>query len=258
MNEQGGSAAPVRRYNVAVRLLVVEDEHRLAARLARGLREEGFAVDTASTVSEGRERVIETPYDLVLLDVRLPDGSGIDLVREWRGEGFTASILVLTARDLLEDKLAGLNAGADDYLTKPFAFEEVLARVHALLRRRAAPPQDVVTIGDVRLDRTGRRVERGGEPVDLTPREFALLEFFVLHAGQALSRATIAEHVWDAQYDARSNVIDVMVARLRRKLERGGTERLIRTIPGAGYVFEPGGDPNGSPGAPSPSRGARA
>jgi DNA-binding response OmpR family regulator len=229
-------------YTVVVRLLLVEDEHRLAVRLARGLREEGFAVDTAPTTALARDRVIETDYDLVLLDLKLPDGSGLDLLAEWRDEGFTAPILVLTAKDLLVDKVKGLDAGADDYLTKPFSFEELLARTRALLRRRTAPLQDLIEIGDLRIDRTGHRVERAGTPVELTAKEFALLELLALHAGQVLSRAAIAEHVWDAAYDAHSNVIDVMVGRLRRKLSARPDDRLIHTISGVGYVFRSGGD----------------
>jgi DNA-binding response OmpR family regulator len=230
-------------YTVVVRLLLVEDEHRLADRLARGLREEGFAVDTVPTTALARERVIETDYDVVLLDLKLPDGSGLDLLAEWRNEGFSAPILVLTAKDLLADKIKGLDAGADDYLTKPFSFEELLARIRALLRRRPAPPQDVIEVGDVRINRTGHRVERAGAPVELTAKEFALLELLALHAGQVLSRAAIAEHVWDATYDAQSNVIDVIVGRLRRKL--GGArpdDRLIHTVSGVGYVFRNGGE----------------
>jgi len=224
-------------YNLSVRLLVVEDEHRLADRLARGLREEGFAVDTAPTAALARDRIIETDYDLVLLDLKLPDGSGFDLLAEWRGEGFAAPILVLTAKDLLADKVRGLDGGADDYLTKPFSFDELLARIRALLRRRGAPPQDVIEIGDLRIDRTGHRVERAGRPIELTAKEFALLELFALHAGQVLSRAAIAEHVWDSAYDAQSNVIDVIVGRLRRKLEPIPAGRIIHTVAGVGYVF---------------------
>ncbi len=152
-----------------MRLLLVEDEHRLAVRLARGLREEGFAVDTAGTTAVARECVVETDYDLVLLDLKLPDGSGLDLLAEWRSEDVTAPVLVLTAKDLLADKVNGLDAGADDYLTKPFSFEELLARIRALLRRHTAPPQDVIEIGDLRIDRTGHRVAHGGTPVELTP-----------------------------------------------------------------------------------------
>lgn len=225
-----------------MRLLLVEDEHRLAVRLARGLREEGFAVDTAATIALARERVVETDYDLVLLDLKLPDGSGLDLLAEWRADGVAAPILVLTARDLLADKVTGLDAGADDYLTKPFSFEELLARIRALLRRRPAPPQDVIEIGTLRIDRTGHRAERAGTPVDLTAKEFALLELLALHAGHVLSRSTIAEHVWDAAYDAHSNVIDVIVARLRRKLGARPDDRLIHTVAGVGYVLRTDGD----------------
>ncbi len=227
-------------YTVVVRLLLVEDEHRLAVRLARGLREEGFAVDTAGTTAVARECVVETDYDLVLLDLKLPDGSGLDLLAEWRSEDVTAPVLVLTAKDLLADKVNGLDAGADDYLTKPFSFEELLARIRALLRRRTAPPQDVIEIGDLRIDRTGHRVAHGGTPVELTAKEFALLELLALHAGQVLSRGAIAEHVWDAAYDAQSNVIDVIVGRLRRKLGARPNDRLIHTVAGVGYVLRTG------------------
>jgi DNA-binding response OmpR family regulator len=219
-----------------MRLLLVEDERRLADRLARGLREEGFAVDCAASVAEARESVAATAYDLVLLDLGLPDGCGTDLLRQWRRDGFDAPVLILTARDLVEEKVAGLDAGADDYLTKPFAFEEVLARVRALLRRRTAPPRSVLAFDDLTLDRDARRAEKRGEPLDLTPKEFALLEYFMLHPEVVLSRSRIAEHVWDEAYEARSNTIDVILARLRRKIE-SGERRLIHAVPGVGYVL---------------------
>lgn len=219
-----------------MRLLLVEDERRLAERLARGLREEGFSVDCAASCAAAQDAAAATEYDLVLLDLGLPDGSGIELLRGWRGEGFSAPVLILTARDLVEEKVEGLNAGADDYLTKPFAFEEVLARVRALLRRRAAPPRSVLAFGDLTLDRDGRRADKGGQPLDLTPKELSLLEYFMLHPGIVLSRGRIAEHVWDESYEARSNTIDVIVARLRRKIE-SGDGRLIHTAPGVGYVL---------------------
>ena len=266
-----GSPADRPGYSGGMRLLLVEDERRLADRLARGLREEGFAVDAVSSCAAAREHTAGASYDLVLLDLGLPDGSGIDLLRAWRREGSDAPVLVLTARDLVEEKGAGLNAGADDslarvrevsdvpllvltargleadkvrglhsgaddYLTKPFAFEEVLARVRALLRRRAAPPRSLLAFGDLTLDREGRRVEKSGAPLDLTPRELSLLEYFMLHPGVALSRGRIAEHVWDEAYEARSNTIDVIVARLRRKIEQGGPRR-IHAVPGFGYVL---------------------
>lgn len=219
-----------------MRLLLVEDERRLAERLARGLREEGFAVDCAASCAEAREAVAATPYDLILLDLGLPDCSGSDLLRAWRGEGFDAPILILTARDLVEEKVDGLNAGADDYLTKPFAFAEVLARVNALLRRRSAPPRSVLAYADLALDRAGRQATRAGEPLDLTPKELALLEYFMLHPEVVLSRGQIAEHVWDEAYEAKSNTIDVILARLRHKIE-SGEGRLIHNVPGVGFVL---------------------
>ena len=220
-----------------MRLLIVEDERRLADRLGQGLREEGFAVDLAPSVAAGRDRMIESSYDAVLLDLGLPDGSGLELLREWRGEGVVAPVLVLTARDRTDEKVAGLDAGADDYLTKPFDFGELLARIRALLRRTPAAPQSVLQLDDLLLDRTGRSARRGERPLDLTAKEFALLEFFLLRAGAALSRETIAEHVWDASYEARSNVIDVIVGRLRRKLEAGGEPRLLHAVPGVGWAL---------------------
>ncbi len=238
----GSAGAPSRPgagvgYSSAVRILIVEDEHRLGEHVAKGLREEGFAADLASTQARARELMIENPYDLVLLDLMLPDGNGLVLLRDWRREGHSTPVLALTARDLLAEKIAGLDAGADDYLTKPFAFEELLARIRALLRRRAIEPVSVLCLGDLSLDRTARRVERGGRELELTPKEFALLEHFLLHPGATLTRAEIAEHVWDERYEARSNVIDVMVARLRRKLEADGAGRILHAVPGMGYVL---------------------
>jgi len=220
-----------------VRLLVVEDERRLAERLARGLREEGLAVDCASTVAAARDLVIETDYDLVLLDLGLPAGCGLELLAEWRRESRALPVLVLTARDRVDEKVAGLDAGADDYLTKPFEFDELLARVRALLRRRGAPPKSVLAYDDLRLDRTAHRAERAGRTLDLTAKELALLEHFLLHPDVAQSRQAIAEHVWDSSYEARSNVIDVIVGRLRRKLEAEGASRLIHSLPGHGWIL---------------------
>lgn len=220
-----------------MRILIVEDEYRLGEHVAKGLREEGLAADLAPTRARARELMIENPYDLVLLDLILPDGDGLSLLSDWRREGNSTPVLALTARDLLADKIAGLDAGADDYLTKPFEFEELLARIRALLRRRTAEPRDILSVADLTLDRTSRRVQRGDREIELTPKEFALLEHFLLHPGATLTRAEIAEHVWDERYEARSNVIDVMVARLRRKLEAGGDARLLHAVPGMGYAM---------------------
>jgi DNA-binding response OmpR family regulator len=213
----------------------------LARHLQKGLQEEAYAVDIAATAQEAQERIEGTEYDLVVLDVMLPDGLGTDLLARWRADGFIAPVLVLTARDRLDDKLRGFEAGADDYLTKPFAFEELLARVRSLLKRRTAAPAELLRVDDVELDRTHRLVRRAGQPVDLTPKEFALLEYLMLHAGTPLDRTTLAEHVWDEGYDARSNVIDVIVGRLRRKLERDGAPHVLHTVKGIGYVMRAAG-----------------
>lgn len=225
-----------------MRLLLIEDERRLGTRLARGLREGGFAVDHQETVATARDAAIVGDYDLAIVDIQLPDGSGLDLVREWRAENRILPVLILTSRDRLEDKVEGLDSGADDYLTKPFAFEELLARVHALLRRRAFPLQAHLVAGRIRLDRSARTVTIGDEPLALTAKEFALLEHFLLHTGIAVSRENIAEHVWDDTYEARSNVIDVLVGRLRRKLETCGAGGHLHTVVGIGWTFnlEPG------------------
>jgi two-component system OmpR family response regulator len=226
-----------------VRLLIVEDERRLADRVGRGLREEGFAVDHADNLARARALALLTDYDLVLLDLMLPDGSGLELLREWRGRGVQTPVLCLTARDLLKDKVEGLGSGADDYLTKPFAFEELLARARVLLRRRGAPPRQVIEAGPLRVDREARRASWSEVALDLSPREFSLLEYFALHVDVVLSRGRIAEHVWDRAYEARSNTIDVIVARLRRKLEAAGASRPIQAEPGIGYAFRPRGGP---------------
>ena len=221
----------------AVRLLLVEDETLLAKPLARGLREEGYATDVAATGREAFELVEGTDYDLIVLDLGLPDCAGLDLLRRWRSDGVRCPVLILTARDGLEDKLRGLDGGGDDYLTKPFAFAELVARLRTLLRRREAPPVVTLELADLVLDRTRRRVERGGRPVELTPKEFALLEFFLLHPGVVLDRNAIAEHVWDYRYEARTNVIDVIVGRLRKKLGEPPAPRLIHTVKGVGYAL---------------------
>jgi DNA-binding response OmpR family regulator len=221
-----------------VRLLLVEDERRLAMRLARGLREEGFAVDHAENLTRGRDLGIVGDYDIALLDLNLPDGSGLDLLREWRAEGKALPVLVLTARDQLEDKVSGLDAGADDYLTKPFEFAELLARLRSLLRRRAVPPRATIDAGAIHLDRGARRASVGGAPLALTVKEFSLLEHFLLHPSTLVSRDSLAEHLWDESYEARSNVIDVLVSRVRRKLEGAGEKNRLRAVAGAGWIFD--------------------
>lgn len=225
-----------------MRLLLVEDEPLLGRRLEKGLAEEGFAVDLAATLAEAERLEEDAEYDVVILDLMLPDGSGLELLERWRGDGMPIPVLILTARDRLDDKLQGFEAGADDYLTKPFSFEELLARVRSLLRRRGVPPVDVLEVEGLRLDRNRRSVVFEGRPVSLTSKEFALLEHLMLQPDRVQDRLQIAEHVWDATYEARSNVIDVMVGRVRRKIEAAGAPRLIHAVKGVGYVLR---DPEG-------------
>jgi two-component system, OmpR family, response regulator len=231
-----------------MRALVVEDESKMAALLRRGLQEEGFAVDIAANGEDGSWMGSENDYDVILLDVMLPDVDGFEVCRRLRAADRWAPILMLTARDGVRDRVAGLDAGADDYLTKPFSFDELLARVRALLRRGPSERPPVLTVGDLALDPATRRVSRGGQEIDLTPKEFGLLDLFLRHPGEALSRTRILEHVWDFAYDGDSNVVDVYVRYLREKVDRPFGRRSIETVRGVGYRLreEPGAaaDPN--------------
>jgi DNA-binding response OmpR family regulator len=204
--------------------------------LAKGLREQAYAVDVASDARSALERAHDNEYDAVVLDVLLPDGNGRDVCRTLRSEGVAAPVLMLTALGSVQDRISGLDAGADDYLAKPFDFGELLARLRALIRRGSRPPlPEVLQVDDLSLDTRGRRVTRGGREVALTTREYALLEFLVRRAGDVVSRSEIAEHVWDERFDPLSNVIDVYVQRLRRKVDDGRGESIIRTRRGEGY-----------------------
>ena len=221
-----------------MRLLLVEDEPGLANLLQRRLRKAGYAVDVAGTGRKAVDLANENVYDVIVLDLMLPDCSGVQLLEKWRSEGFNCPTLILTARTDIKDKIRGLDAGADDYLTKPFDYQELLARLRSLLRRRGSEPVRMLSFEDVTLDRNGLQVQRDGSPIELTAKELALLEYFMLNPGKVLSRTGIADHVWDDRYKAKSNVIDVVVGRLRRKLEAGGGQRLIFTIKGLGYVLQ--------------------
>jgi two-component system copper resistance phosphate regulon response regulator CusR len=221
-----------------MKLLIVEDEGPAAAFLRRGFSEEGFAVDVAGDVAAAEQAVAAYDYDAIVLDVMLPGGDGFTLCRRWRQAGLTTPIIFLTARDEIADRVHGLELGADDYLVKPFAFAELLARVRALLRRRTPPAPAELRIRDVVIDTARRRVTRGGQPVPLTQREYQLLEHLARHAGQTVTRTALWEHVWDSVSVPDSNVVDVYVRRLRDKL--GRDPEIIETVRGAGYVMAAG------------------
>ncbi len=227
-----------------MRLLLVEDEPDAAAVLAKGLREQAYAVDVATDGATACDQAAMADYDAIILDVMLPEKDGLEVCRQLREDGLAVPILMLTARDGVLDRVAGLDSGADDYLNKPFDFRELLARVRALLRRGSRPPlPERLSVGDLDLDTRARRVQRAGREVSLTAREYALLEYLARRAGAVVGRAEISEHVWDENYDPLSNVIDVYVQRLRRKLDGPGLASLIRTRRGEGYQLVAEGEP---------------
>jgi heavy metal response regulator len=222
-----------------VRILVVEDDRKVARFVRQGLCEEGHAVEIASDGAEALDFVLTEPaYDLIILDVMLPGQDGFGVLKTLRAHKVAVPVLILTARDSVPDRVAGLDLGADDYLTKPFAFEEFLARVRALLRRRDVARAPILTIDDLVVDPATRRVTRGERRIELTARQYALLEYFLRNAGRVLSRQMIAQHVWGLGFDAESNVIDVYVGYLRRKIDRDRERRLLHTVRGAGYVLQ--------------------
>jgi heavy metal response regulator len=220
-----------------MRILVVEDERKIAEFLKKGLRAEGYAVDVAADGEEGHFMAGTGDYDLMVLDLRLPKMDGITLCRTLRGEKFAAPILMLTVRDSVKDKVLGLDSGADDYLSKPFDFEELLARVRALLRKRGATEATRLQVDDLVIDLLAHTAQRGSQDIPLTPKEFALLEYLARNAGVVVSRAMIAEHVWDVNFDSFTNVIDVSINHLRSKVDRDFPKKLIQTIRGRGYVL---------------------
>jgi two-component system, OmpR family, response regulator len=228
-----------------MRVLVVEDEAKIARAIRRGLEHEGYAADVAATGKEAILRVTEQDYDAVVLDVMIPAPDGFAVCRQMRARNRWAPVLMLTARDSVEDRIRGLDAGADDYLVKPFSFGELLARLRALLRRAPAERPATLRVGDVALDPSAHVVTRAGRHVELSAREFALLEFLMRHAGQVLTRTAMLEHVWDYRYDGDSNVVDVYIGYLRRKLEEPSGAPLIRTVRGVGYIMEAASLPGG-------------
>lgn len=223
-----------------MRLLVVEDERGIASALRQGLSEAGYAVDLVRDGMEARDYAVATTYDIILLDILLPKLDGLSLLRDLRGRGMTTPILLLTARDAIDDRVAGLDAGADDYLVKPFSFSELLARIRALLRRPVLRATNRLVAGDISMDLSARAVTRGTQAIVLTPREFAVLEYLLRHPGQALSRAQIAEHVWSWEFHGETNIVDVYIGYLRRKLDEEGAPSVIETLRGYGYRLRDG------------------
>jgi two-component system OmpR family response regulator len=223
-----------------MRVLVVEDDSAIARFVARGLREAGFTVDEAGDGEHGLQLARAGPYDAAIVDLMLPGLDGLGLIEAIRHEGIQTPVLILTARRSIDDRVRGLQAGGDDYLVKPFALAELVARVQALVRR-AARTVDAprLTVGDLTLDRLTRQVERGGTPIDLRPREFALLELLMRNAGRVVSKMMILSHVWGYSFDPGSNVVDVLVFRLREKIDRGFPTPLLHTARGIGYVLKP-------------------
>ena len=230
-----------------MRILVIEDDDEVAGYLVKGLREHGHAVDHASNGREGLFLAASEPYDALIVDRMLPPGAepsdGLTIIRTLRASDNDVPVIVLSALGEVDDRVAGLRAGGDDYLTKPFAMSELLARLDAQLRRRGSVEETVLRVGDLELDRLARTVTRAGQPIALKPRELQLLEFLMRHAGQVVTRTMLLEGVWDYHFDPQTNVIDVHISRLRRKLDLEGRRPLIHTVRGAGYVMR---DPNAS------------
>lgn len=222
-----------------MRILIVEDEKRVAHFLQKGFQAESFAVDVAADGSTGLRLAETEPYDAIILDVMLPGKSGIEILTSLRRSKNATPVLVLSAKSDIEDRVEGLNLGADDYLPKPFAFSEVLARIRAIVRRKSADVMaSFLTVADLRMDLLARRVERAGKDIPLTNKEFELLEYLLRNKGRVLSRVILMEHIWDINFDTETNVVDVVINRLRRKIEDGFSSRLIHTVRGVGYVLK--------------------
>jgi two-component system copper resistance phosphate regulon response regulator CusR len=220
-----------------MRLLVVEDEKRIADFLTRGLQSAGYAVDVVHTGNEAVERVHATEYDLVILDLGLPDIDGLQVLERFRNRKSVPPVLILSARDSIDDKVSGLEQGGDDYLVKPFAFVELLARVRVLLRR-GQPTPEKLQVGELTLDCIRRRVTRANEVIDLAPKEFSILEYMMRNRGRPLSRTMIVEHVWDMDYDGLTNIVDVYIRHLRSKIDDKFANRMIHTVRGIGYMLD--------------------
>jgi two-component system copper resistance phosphate regulon response regulator CusR len=218
-----------------MRVLIVEDERRLSNIIKKGFIEDGFAVDQAFDGEEGQYLAESEQYDLIVLDIMLPKLDGLQVCKELRKKSIKTPVLMLTAKSTTEDKVAGLDSGADDYITKPFSFVEFRSRVHALIRRSHQESSPVLTVDDLLVDPLKHVVSRGGKTINLTPKEFAVLELFLRHKGEVVSRTMIIEHVWDYNFDGMSNVVDVFVGTLRKKVDTGAKVKLIQTVHGVGY-----------------------
>jgi DNA-binding response OmpR family regulator len=218
-----------------VKILIVEDQQRLGQFLKQGLIERAYTVEWVRCCREADDAIAESSYDVVVLDLNLPDGDGLDLLREWRESGFNEPVLILSARDAVEDRIKGLDLGADDYLPKPFSLEEVLAHIRALLRRQSPVKRAVLEHRGIKLDLLGHTVHLNGEPIDLTSREYALLEIFMQNAGRVLTRSLISEKIWSSHCDVDTNLLDVYMSRLRGKLETTPERLLFKTVRGVGY-----------------------
>lgn len=220
-----------------MRILLVEDEERVLDFVARGLREEQFAVDTAQNGNDGLHLALAYQYDLIILDLMLPGRDGMDILRNVRVSKKHVPILILTARDSTKDKVKNLDSGADDYITKPFVFAELLSRIKALIRRSSVNQNNILKVGDLELDQLSQQVRRGGRRLDLTAKEYALLQYMMMNANRVLSRTMIVEHVWDQSFDGATNIVDVYVRYLRNKVDGGFDRKLIRTVRGFGYII---------------------
>jgi two-component system copper resistance phosphate regulon response regulator CusR len=221
-----------------MRILVIEDDPTVGQYVKRGLEEHRWAVDLATDGEEGERRASSEAYDLIVLDMRLPGKSGLDVLRTLRARGFERPVLVLTAQDAVDAKVATLRAGADDYVTKPFAFEELLARVEALARRPRSIASQTSTVGDLVIDQTTREVRRGGELIELTPKEYTVLEYLARHQGRVMSRTLITEYAWGYHFDPGTNIVDVVINHLRKKIDAKHARKLITTVRGVGYVLK--------------------
>lgn len=218
-----------------VKILIVEDQQRLGQFLKKGMSENGYTATCVQTCAEARDALCETAYDVIILDLGLPDGDGLDLLREWRHGGFNEPVLILSARDAVQDRIKGLDLGADDYLAKPFSLEELLARVRSLLRRQSAVKETVLEHGPLKMDLVERSMRIDGKLLDLTNREFALLETFMRNPGRTLTRTLICEKIWESHYDVDANLLDVYMSKLRAKLEKPGGTPFFKTVRGVGY-----------------------